>query len=59
MAKYHTTLGRIYRQLQNKGHAVREVEKALELDPHDEEAMKLLGLMKPRRSSATGQGGMS
>jgi len=59
MAKYHTTLGRIYRQLGNKGHAVRELEKALELDPHDEEAMKLLDLVKRRPSSAMGQGGMS
>jgi curved DNA-binding protein CbpA len=59
MAKYHTTLGRIYRQLNNKGYAVRELEKSLELDPHDEEAMKLLDLVKRRPSNATGQGGMS
>jgi curved DNA-binding protein CbpA len=59
MGKYHTTLGRIYRQLGDKGHAMRELEKALELDPYDEEAMKLLDLVKRRPSRATGQGGMS
>jgi curved DNA-binding protein CbpA len=59
MAKHHTTLGRVYRQLGNKGHTVRELEKALELDPHDEEAMKLLDLVKRRPSSATGRGRMS
>ncbi len=59
VAKYHTTLGRIYRQLGDKGHAARELEKSLELDPHDEEAMKLLDRVKRRPSSATGKGGVS
>lgn len=58
VARYHTTLGRIYKQLGNKGHALSELEKALELDPGDEEAVKLLGLTKRRPRQAAGHGGL-
>jgi len=57
VARYHTTMGRIFRQLGAKGHALRELEKSIELDPGDEEAMKLLALMKRRSPRAAGHGG--
>jgi tetratricopeptide (TPR) repeat protein len=58
VARYHTTMGRIFRQLGAKGHALRELEKSIELDPGDEEAMKLLALMKRRSPRAAGHGGV-
>jgi curved DNA-binding protein CbpA len=58
VAEYHTTMGRIYKRLGNKGHAIRELEKLIELDPNDEEALKQLDLVKGRSPRTADHGGV-
>jgi tetratricopeptide (TPR) repeat protein len=47
---YHRILAQALSGCGNKGHAIRELEIALELDASDVEATKLLESLKPRRA---------
>ena len=49
VGRYHRTLALVLNQSGDKGHAIRELEHALELDGSDVEARKLLENLKPRR----------
>jgi curved DNA-binding protein CbpA len=50
VGRYHRTLAGAMRLNGDPGHAIRELERALELDASDEEARKLLENLKPRRA---------
>jgi tetratricopeptide (TPR) repeat protein len=50
VGSYHRTLAKALSQSGNKGHAIRELEIALQLDASDVEATKLLESLKPRRA---------
>jgi tetratricopeptide (TPR) repeat protein len=53
---YHRTLGEVHRKLGHHGHAVQELEKALELDGSDHETRELLHKLRQRgRASAGGK----
>ncbi|MCZ6785443.1 MAG: DnaJ domain-containing protein [Proteobacteria bacterium] len=54
VGRYHRTLARVYRSKSDAGHAVRELQNAIELDPGDEEAKKMLDLLRPRRGARGG-----
>ena len=47
---YHRTLARALEETGAKGHAIRELESALELDGNDAEARKLLAKLRPSRA---------
>ena len=49
VAQYHVTKAMLFKVQGNKGHGIHELERALELEPTNEEARKLLAVM--RRSS--------
>jgi curved DNA-binding protein CbpA len=54
VGRYHRALARVYRAKSDAGHAALELEKALELDPGDEEARRLLSQWRPRRAARRG-----
>jgi curved DNA-binding protein CbpA len=56
VADYHATLGCAYRKQGDFGHAKKEFDKAIELDPENETARKALASLKLGNRSA-GQGG--
>lgn len=56
VADYHATLGCAYRKQGDFGHARKELDKAMELDPENETARKILASLKLGNRSA-GQGG--
>jgi tetratricopeptide (TPR) repeat protein len=58
VGSYHRTLARALADTGDRGHAVRELERALELDSGDEETMKLLDRLrtKPPRAAQGGLG---
>jgi Flp pilus assembly protein TadD len=56
VADYHATLGCVYRKQGDFGHARKELDKAIELDPENEVARKGLASLKLGNRSA-GQGG--
>jgi curved DNA-binding protein CbpA len=49
VASYHTTLALVHRSSGNRGHAIRELETALELDPQDSEVRKLIAELRTGR----------
>ena len=53
---YHRTMGKVHRKRGNKGHAISELERSIELDPGDVEARQILDALKmtTRRSLANG-----
>lgn len=53
---YRVTMAQIHKLRGNKGHAVAELNRALELDSSNQDAQKMLEMLriKPRRSSANG-----
>lgn len=54
VGRYHRTLAKVYRAKSDAGHAVKQLQKAVELDPGDEEAKKLLDQLRPRRAARGG-----
>jgi curved DNA-binding protein CbpA len=55
VASYHTTLALVHRASGNRGHAIRELETALKLDPQDSEIRSLIaGLRTSRRTMSKG-----
>jgi curved DNA-binding protein CbpA len=58
VGRYHQTLARALSDMGDRGHAIRELERALELDSGDEEAKKLLDRLrtKPPRAAQGGLG---
>ena len=50
VGRYHRTLASVLKQSGDRGHAIRELELALELDAGDAEARKALDGLKPRRA---------
>ena len=50
VGRYHRTLGRALDANGDKGHAIHALERALELDGSDDETLKLLQNLKPRRA---------
>ena len=54
VARFHRTLAKVYRAKSDAGHAVKELQVAVELDPGDAEAKKLLEQMRPRRGARGG-----
>ncbi len=50
VGRYHTSLAQALAESGDQGHAIVELERALELDAGDEEARRLLGRLKPRRA---------
>lgn len=50
VGRYHRTLAEILSANGDRGHAIRELERALELDSSDQEARALLASLKPRRA---------
>ena len=50
VGRYHRTLAEVLGGSGDRGHAIRELELALELDSGDDEARKLLERWKPRRA---------
>jgi len=55
-AVYHVTMAMVHKIRGNKGHAVAELNQALELNSRNQEAHEMLEALKikPRRSSANG-----
>ena len=49
VGQYHRTLARVLEETGAKGHAIRELECALELDGNDAEARKRLAKLRPSR----------
>ncbi len=55
VARYLVTRAQVYRADGDKGHALREIEKAIEMDPSDPKARKLLEMLtRSRRPKAPG-----
>ncbi len=50
VGRYHRILARVLNEAGDRGHAIRELELTLELDPGDAEARSLLEKIKPRRT---------
>ena len=50
VGRYHRILAQALDAAGDKGHAIREFERALELDASDEAARELLQNLKPRRA---------
>jgi len=46
VARYHRVLGQVYQQKRDKGHALHHLKQAVDLDPQDAEARRLLALYK-------------
>lgn len=55
-ARYRVTMAKVHKLRGNKGHAVAELNRALELDANSEDAKQMLEMLriKPRRTSANG-----
>jgi len=49
VGRYHRTLACVLEETGARGHAIRELERALELDDNDGEARKLLAMWRPGR----------
>lgn len=58
VGRYHRVRGQVYRAQGDKGHAINELEKAVQLDAADHEARRLLALFGRRSSRSALQGGM-
>jgi tetratricopeptide (TPR) repeat protein len=54
VARYHVTRGIIHKQLGETGYAKKEFARALELDPNDDRAKRLMATIRPGRPSAKG-----
>ena len=57
VGRYHRALGRVYGARGDKGHAIHELEQAVQLDADDQEARRLLALYGRRAPAPANQGG--
>jgi len=57
IAEYHTAMGLVHRAKGEKGHARKEFEKALELDPDDVQARKMVASLRLGRTTSQREAG--